>query len=417
MTEIKNAFNEDYREFISSSGLKINILFRPDFSQSTAVYGTDFGAVHLRQIVDGKLETYPSGAAHFLEHKLFEEEEGDILSQFAALGANANAFTSYFETVYYFNKQGSIFDALRLLIRFVRRLNISEESVAKEKGIILEELNMYEQMPDTVLLKETYRSIFHTYPFIYDIGGTKESVSDMTYDDLMRAYKHNYQDSKMQLFIITHEDVDSITRLIEDETRRLPLERFSVVNALEAEDISINRSEYDLYRDVQSTKTSLAYKFAYTGDNALADEFLLLLLLQSYFSYVNDDYQIWLDKEIINSEFSFDIDIRDGIGVIYFFNETEKSDEYFTLIEESLAYIKIDETTFEQLQKRYYGSCIFALSMSERLAISMARSSFRGQDYFAYLEDIRSLTYRDLKRVIPYLSNGAFARLRMFRTK
>lgn len=94
--------------------------------------------------------------------------------------------------MYYFGHNGDLEAPLRLLIQFVSKFSVSEESVEKEKGIIIEEIKMYEQMPDMRLLNETYVNLFHHYPFIYDIAGTEQSVTETTRADLLRAFEMNY---------------------------------------------------------------------------------------------------------------------------------------------------------------------------------------------------------------------------------
>ena len=204
MKVMTNQFNEDIQTFTTQSGLEVIILHRPGFKQSTALYGTPFGSLNLEQKLNGEHIEHKKGLAHFLEHKLFEVEDGtDVLSTFANMGASANAFTSYDETMYYFNHNGPIQEPLELLLDFVSEFKISQESVDKEKGIITEELIMYEQMPDMMLLTETFRNVFHDYPIIHDIAGTRESVAATTLEDLELAYKMNYSDERMVLVVVS----------------------------------------------------------------------------------------------------------------------------------------------------------------------------------------------------------------------
>src|SRR5699024_3517612 len=103
MKKIKNIFNETAYHYVSESGLNTYLIHRPEFKQSSAVYGTPFGALNLSQTINGETQVeHKSGLAHFLEHKLFEDDAVDVLSLFAQIGASGNAFTSYDQTMYYF---------------------------------------------------------------------------------------------------------------------------------------------------------------------------------------------------------------------------------------------------------------------------------------------------------------------------
>ena len=157
------------------NGLKVIIFHKPGYSLTSACFGTAFGGLNICQRHNARDYSFHPGTAHFLEHKLFESEEKDIMTAFSLMGANVNAFTSYKETVYYFTKSGEdIKDCLNLLLDFVQNLSITKESVEKEKGIIVEEVSMYMQNPDSRLINETYKSLYEKYPLKYDIGGDEE---------------------------------------------------------------------------------------------------------------------------------------------------------------------------------------------------------------------------------------------------
>ena len=159
-------FNEVYYEDVCENGLKVIVWHKPLFKSTSCLFGTPFGAYDLQQITDdNEVFKYYSGIAHFLEHKLFESQEGDILSEFSELGANVNAFTSYQETVYYFSTSDEDVETpLNLLLDFVQNLSITEESVEKEKGIITQELLRYLQNPDSRLYLESFKSRYHNNP-------------------------------------------------------------------------------------------------------------------------------------------------------------------------------------------------------------------------------------------------------------
>ena len=131
MKELINSFDENIYHFVTDSGLNTYYLHRPGFKKSTAVMAVPFGSLHLSQKYDGQLVRHPEGSAHFLEHKLFEDEKEDILSTFSKMGASANAFTSHDETMYYFTHNSDLMEPLNVLLDFTRRFDIQEASVEK----------------------------------------------------------------------------------------------------------------------------------------------------------------------------------------------------------------------------------------------------------------------------------------------
>ena len=400
MKKISNSFNEQAYEFKTDSGLQVYLVHRPGFKKTTAVYGTPFGALNLQQKVNGELMTHKSGLAHFLEHKLFEDEQGDVLSQFSDLGASANAFTSYHQTMYYFDFNGEIEKPLTLLLDFVSEFKISEASVEKEKGIIVEELKMYEQMPDMVLLMETYRNIYHNYPYIYDIAGTENSVNDTQLFDLEEAYRVNYHDSRMVLSIVSPEEPFKVKEIIDARCKNHVKAMDKVEDIFPDEPMTVHHTDRVIHKKVETPKMSLCYKFPYeTKLNKSLDEFLLKLVLEMNFSELSNDYQNALDEEIISNQFSFEIDLREDHGVIYFFNESNHYEGFNDFVDCKMKALNIDEKLFKQLKKRYFGEMIYSLSNVNRLAITLAQTYFDGINYYEYMESIKELEFEDIFQI------------------
>ena len=211
---VNERYKESYVEETLSNGLHVVLWQKPDYQKSLFMMATPLGALDIEQ-VDSKGNNYrfPAGIAHFLEHKMFETKEGDIMEEFSKMGANVNAFTSYTETVYYFTCASDVEKPLNLLLDFVQELNISEASVEKEKGIIIQELNMYKQMSDSRLLNETYASLFSKHPLRYDIGGDDKSVSSTTVEDLRNCYHLNYHPQRMVLVGVCSDDPKRIMEI------------------------------------------------------------------------------------------------------------------------------------------------------------------------------------------------------------
>ncbi len=399
MNRVENNFNQDVFEFTTESGLRVTLLHRPGFKQSVAVYATPFGALNLTQIVDGKTVNHKSGVAHFLEHKLFEDDKQDVLSQFSDMGANGNAFTSYDQTMYYFTRNGDVKEPLKLLLDFVSSLSVSEASVNKEKGIIVEEINMYAQKPYFRLINETYKALFHNYPFIYDIAGTEESVNATTKDDLYLAYNANYDDTRMRLVVVSPEDPETLQEFIKSCTKSHKNSGVVVEDVFPEEPVDVKESYVELFDAVETPKMSLSYKIPYQSQEKQKDEFILSIIMDMVFSELNDDYQVWIDEEILSNSFSYGIDVRDDFIMLSFINEGEKQEAFKNLINEQLENIKLNRESFDQLAKRYYGQMISSLERPEDLAITMMRSYFDGMNYFDYLEMVKNIQFEELQNL------------------
>ena len=146
---IDDRTGEYYLSFTHKSG--VTVLIAPNgYNTACAVYSADYGGADTAFEYNGKPVMTPAGVAHFLEHKLFETEDGgDAFGLFSQLGADANAFTSHTSTSYTFTSpKDGFFEALRILLHFVHHPHFTDASVDRERGIIAEELNMYDDNPD-----------------------------------------------------------------------------------------------------------------------------------------------------------------------------------------------------------------------------------------------------------------------------
>ena len=183
-----STINERYRKYLHSSGLEIYIIPKK-MSTAYAIFGAKYGSLHNKFICNGEQITIPDGVAHFLEHKLFSNEDGtDSFERFSMLGADANAYTSFNRTAYLFNCTESFEESLEELLKFVTHPYFTEENVNSEKGIIAEEIKMYEDSPYDKCYYGMLDGLYEKHSIKRNICGSVESISDITPDTLYRCY-------------------------------------------------------------------------------------------------------------------------------------------------------------------------------------------------------------------------------------
>ena len=201
------------------NGLTVMVIPKPGIQKKYMIWGTNYGSNDSEFIVPGEEEKtkVPNGVAHFLEHKLFEQENGtNSLDVLTALGVNANAYTTNDHTAYLFESTDNFYPAMDELMDYVQHPYFTDENVEKEKGIIVQELRMYMQMPEQRLVLETYQSLFHKHPIRLDIGGNEESVNSITRELLERCYELNYHPSNATLVCITPNKPEVILNWIKE---------------------------------------------------------------------------------------------------------------------------------------------------------------------------------------------------------
>ena len=414
MKKIHNDFfDEDFYIEKLDNGLEVVIFNKKDFLTTACAFATSYGALDTDEVLDGKEYHFHPGVAHFLEHKLFESEDKNIFEEFSNMGCNVNAFTSYHETVYYFSTTNKeIKEPLNLLLDFVQKLDITDENVEKEKGIICQELAMYMQNPDSRLLQETYRSLYHNYPLKYDIGGDDESVNAISKDELDLCYKINYHPNNMVLLIVSPLDVNYLMDIVKENQSKKHFDKQKDVKTLLIdEDDSVVRKEFSFEMDINKPKHVYALKLKPNfkdSDDIVYKQWCLDLYLKAYFSSINKDYQEWLNKGLINDYFGYEVDFDKDYAYILFYNESEE-DNIKELIDNELKKDLITEEILTSIKRRYIGNSFDTLNDVESFDTGYVRDYVNGIDYFKSIEILTHISLDDLKAVFKGFDYSNYA--------
>jgi predicted Zn-dependent peptidase len=400
MNKIYNKkFDEVYYQEVLDNGLKVIINYKPEFKTSTCVIGTPYGALDIFQVVDGVEIKNNAGVAHFLEHKLFESGSIDVMTVFTSMGCSVNAFTSYNETCYYFKTTNKNIDKpLNLLLDFVQSLDIDQQSVEKEKGIIIQEVKMYDQMPDAKLSNEAYGSVYHQFPLKYDIGGDEDSINKISSNELESCYKRNYHPSNMTLVITTPIDPHYLSDLIKFNQNNKDFGPKPVIKRLILDESDeVVKDKVVVKMDVSSNKLAYTFKIKYKELTPLEksnEEWSIRFLLDMHFSSLNPDYEKWLKNELINDYFGYEIDYGNGYTYMMFYSENCEADLFKSFIDTELNKImnnETDQAKFTQLLKRYYGKSFDIFNGSEDMAIGLLRYYLSDLSYYETIEELLKL--------------------------
>ena len=184
---------------ILPSGLTVIVRPMPGYSSTHVIFATRFGSIDRDFRLDGKEVHLPAGVAHFLEHKMFEDQDGDAFAKYAKTGANANAFTSFDRTCYLFTATQQLDESLDVLLGMVTHPYFTEQTIAKEQGIIGQEIKMYDDSPDWRLITGLFECLYHSHPIRSDIAGTVESIAEITPEMLYDSCKAFYAPGNMVL--------------------------------------------------------------------------------------------------------------------------------------------------------------------------------------------------------------------------
>jgi len=201
-----------------SSGLDIYICEMKGFSSVEALFGTKYGSINtmFKTKEDTEYTSVPEGIAHFLEHKLFENEDCDVFELYAKTGASANAFTSFDKTCYLFSCSKNYKESLKILLDFVQKPYFTKANVDKEQGIIGQEIKMTNDNPDWRLFFNLLRGMYHSHPVKIDIAGTVESIAEIDADLLYKCYNTFYNLNNMTLSIAGNISADEVLEICDE---------------------------------------------------------------------------------------------------------------------------------------------------------------------------------------------------------
>ncbi len=383
-----------------SNGFKMYVFPKKDYSKKHAFFATEYGSLY-NEFVDGdKKHEMPLGIAHFLEHKIFEEDEGSVFETFAKLGASVNAYTNYFSTCYTFSTVDNYQEALGELLQFVQKPHLTDENVEKEKSIIEQELKMYNDQPTWRAYINLMESLYLNHPIKYDIGGTIESVEGTTKEDLLKCYDSFYTPDKMIAFVIGDIDVEETFKVIEDSLS----EEFKK-KAHSPEIILPNEPEEVVRKYIEEEKqVSIPVFYMGIKDRKFYDEpkkrlekgLISKILTDMVFGAGSDFYRNHYDSGLINASFSSDYSYGRTFGYTAICSETKQPKILRLEIEKEVDRIKkcgLSKSSFERIRKKMIGRYLSSFNSTQYIANSFMNYYMRGIELFDYLETLQSITY------------------------
>ncbi len=392
MKEIKSErAGERYYEVHHPSGLKILIYPKEKSSSSYAIFGTKYGSIDNCFRLKGEAESHcvPNGIAHYLEHKLFESEDGDAFARYAKTGASANAYTSFDMTCYLFSCTANVYESLEILLDFVQSPYFTEQTVQKEQGIIGQEIRMYDDDPQWRVLFNLLGALYHTHPVKIDIAGTTESIAKITPELLYRCYRTFYNLNNMVLCIAGNVEPERVLSLCDKMLK--PSGPFGVERIFEPEPEAVVRRRVEQKLAVAVPLFELGFKESVKGGRATTGQLAETeILLEAISSPASPLYRRLLDAGLIN-EASFGHEYFEGPGFasVIFSGESKDPDAVAEEIRNEIARVRregLDSRAFERAKKSVYGRNIAALNNVESIANSLVALTFAGRELFDYID-------------------------------
>lgn len=383
------------------NGLFVAILQKPGYKQKTGRIATHYGSVDSR-FVDpqtGQEVHVPDGIAHFLEHKMFEKEWGNVSDRFSEMGAESNAYTTYTHTEYHFNTTENFDECMDLLLDFVQTPWFTDESVDKEQGIIEQEIRMYLDDPGWRSNANLLEALYVEHPVKIDIAGTVESIHQITKETLYLCHRTFYHPSNMVVFVAGDVEPEQVLAMVKDSfakyeyrpqaeiKRILPEEPVHVLERRRSQKLVVSQPLFRLgYKDEQT---------GLKGRALLEQDLLTAVVLDAICGRGSDLYTGLYEDGLIDHRFGFEYAPEESYGHTHFAGPTRDPAELEVRLMaglEAAAQKGLDPDDFDRAKKKTIGRVISIMNDLDGAAYMFMDGYFKEISMFDLIPVAQGLT-------------------------
>jgi len=387
------------------SGLKAFVIPKKGYNKVYATFATYYGSINNTFVVPGqKNETHvPDGIAHFLEHKLFEQEDGSVMDKFSKLGSSPNAYTSFTQTVYLFSCTDFFEDNFRLLINYVQHPYLTDESVEKEKGIIGQEIKMYEDNADWRVFFNLLDALYVNHPVKIDIAGTVDSISKITKETLLLCYNTFYHPSNMIILVVGDVDPRSVFEMVEKgiEIKENPGKIESIFpdepqhhnKQVVEKKLAVAMPQFQM--GIKDNSNVFGYELL---KRKVAIEIILSMLMGKSSPLYSELY----DKGLINQTFGSDVTLEGLYGFSAWGGQSNEPVKVYERINEVLEKTKktgLDSESFSRIKNAHEGRFIRSLNSPENISYNFIPLYFKDANYFDHAKVYEELSFIDAEEI------------------
>lgn len=422
--EIKNirskTLRENYFSFKHPSGLKIYVYPQNDYHTTYALLGTMYGSINTKFKANNKLITVPDGIAHYLEHKMFESEDGDAFLKYSKTGASANAYTSFNSTCYLFSCTQNFRENLKILLELVQTPYFTKENVEKERGIIAQEIKMYEDDPEWAVSMNLLQAMYKNHPVNIDIAGSVESISKITAEKLFDCYNAYYNLHNMALAVVGNVNIDDVIDIADEYLQ--PVSPVKIKNIFEDEPDNVVKDKVINYFPINAPLFELGFKEKCLTARANNKELALShILLEAVSGKASNLFEELTKKQLV-SDAGFYSEFFEGPNykATLFSAQSENPEAAAEIIKKELEKIKqngISEPVFKNAQKAIYGRAIAMLNSNQIIASSLINSHFANRELFEYINNILYASSDELNKLLNSKFNPEMSSLSIVKNK
>ena len=399
-----SAVGETVYQTVLANGLRVFLLPKNDFNETYGIISTNFGSVDTGIVSreTKQITQYPAGIAHFLEHKLFEGPQGkDLLLEFTKLGAESNAFTSFTRTSYLFSATDNISENLQLLQELVHRADFTKESILREQDIIGQEIEMYQDNPDYRLFFGALANLYPQTPLAEDIAGTKESISEITVENLKENFKNFYHPSNMTLFVIGNFDLEQIAAEIAEQQEKLVFPESS--EPIEKIPVTLHPVvSTDIYRmEVASPKLAVGIRGTDSVDESELYRYkiTLKLLFAMMFGWTSKRFQSLYESGKMDNSLTLEVEVEKDFHFVMLTMDTQEpvglSHQFRSAIKNFDKDPDVTEEHLDTIKSEMFGDFLHGLNSLEYIA-TQYEPHLAGENLFDLPKILQDISLNDV---------------------
>ena len=382
------------------NGLPVCIVPKKGFSRKYALFATRYGGMDMRFRLNGQWLDTPAGIAHYLEHKMFDTEDGNALQELAMNGAEPNAFTSNAITCYYFDSTEKFYENLEILLSFVSVPYFTDESVEKEQGIIGQEIGMIEDNPEWQVYKQLMQSLYHTSPARTPVAGSVESIREITAQTLYDCHRAFYTPANMCLVVVgdvePQQVLDIARRVLPKDSGELIERDYGAEEPTEAA-----RAYAEEHMEVSMPSFLVGFKCPPQHGGEEQHRFAAIgeLACDVLMGESSPLYARLYSQGLINGSFGAAFDILPGAAYAYAGGDSKDPKAVAeAILAEAQRLVRegVDEDYYKRIVNANFGAALRELNSFESIAVSMAEGRFQGYDPYRFPEIYDSITAADV---------------------
>lgn len=408
MEKIKIKDIEEYVYYEKlDNGLEVYLYTKDNVHNNYVTFTTKYGSIYNEFVPIGetKMTAFPKGIAHFLEHKVFvQKEDPQPMEFFGRTGSICNAYTTFRNTSYLFYATESLKENIEFLLDYVQNIYLTEESVECEKGIITEEIHMYEDRPSDVLAEKIRYNTLSNNPYKDSIIGTVKDIESITKKDLETCYYTFYNPSNMFMVVTGHFNPEEIMNTIRENQSKKKFEELKDIKIKEfKEDNKVVKEKEVLNIHTNVPKVAYTLKVPLKDINLSRRKLHLYshIIFTSLFDETSSFDEILKKEGIINNTTYVSLLNTDTHLLISLINETPKYDEFLNKVKERLINLEVAEEDFNRKKKVLISNEIFAYENIETINdIIIDNIIFNGKFEDNPIEVIEELNIEELRDLI-----------------